>query len=334
MKFSANYQLREIKNPSYPDAINAVDIYMNTTHPCIRTDSNAIFYWLENYHNIYDDKLCALAFYMNDIVIGFAQLCYFIEEKIVVIDYVSIDPGYRKHNVFFEFCDHIFEYIKNEFRDYLFIVTELAKMQNPTQKCDNFEIMSRLLGMVGFCELDVDYVQLELSSKNHESFLEAGLFVNPRPTGDFLKKETVCEILHVLYIKHYLRWYEVQPRQDYDEYKIKAHQTYKTSSKKLKKNINLKSTETELLKNNNLAQPTALRGASFSWPVFYMVSIFSSTLIIVALLKLLSAEKSDFIQLFLLIFLSFLMITGIILPATQKTVRQYLTIILKIWKNK
>ena len=101
---SATYELRRIKNSKDSVLTKALGIYSQNIDPLLRTDTREIIYWLDNYNNSYRDKFFLLGLHLNGQLIGYAQIAYFTEEKIVFIDYIVIEQGRRGNNTFWNLC--------------------------------------------------------------------------------------------------------------------------------------------------------------------------------------------------------------------------------------
>ncbi|TMN32703.1 hypothetical protein CWC03_22450 [Pseudoalteromonas sp. S2755] len=293
MNLNSHYSLERVVSSKDQKYIEGLSIYSRYTHPALRTETNTITYWLDNYNKKFDDEFHVLVFSNNEIVIGYTQLTYFVEENIVVIDYISIDERYRKNNTFFEFADQLAQYIESKFPSSSFSVVELALIDQPYHQSDNFELMKKLLGMIGFYELDLDYWQLELSASNHESKVPAHLFLNPRPLHCSLRKETALDLLHMLYIKHYSRWFEVYEEDKVILYKEKAQELYSTTKTSLVDDVYFKGGSDkayESIVKTTTAQPTQHLGLSVKLTFLFLVLALS----LVFFIKKAEIDKDDF----------------------------------------
>lgn len=194
------YRLKRIG--SYHELAAALDIYLQNTNATVRTPINEIVYWSERYNKTYCDDLMIFAFYINNVMCGYAQLVYFYDEMLLFIDHIAIDKNFRKANSFAILMDQLNEYcvdlqIKN-------IATEIASA--------NCNPMKRLLEIIGFVGSEFSYYQPQLGS-NSESQHNAELLIKqirddsvPLDFGKYLA------LVKTIYYKHYLRWY--MPLQD------------------------------------------------------------------------------------------------------------------------
>lgn len=330
----ASYSLKRLTSSNDESLLPAFKVYINSTNPAIRTDTNTIKYWIENYNSKYSDEFHALAFYMNGVVIGYTQITYFNEEKLTVIDYIAIDANYRsKHNVFFSFCDLIKGYIENNFPDCLFTLVEIIKIDNPVNRSDDFNIMSRLLGMVGFYQIEVPYYQLELSLNLHESFMEAAIFISPRPMSNSVKKSTVLSMLKTLYIKHYVRWYEIYSGEDFDNYKAKAEELYKSAAETIKEEVKFTTRHPDDLPD--LAPSTAVEQEKKGtvWSVLMILFLLLLSGCTLVFIKREGILFSEFWAASIFVFMVFLILLGISIPNKNSIIKEHLIFLKNIFRK-
>ncbi len=330
----ASYSLHRLLSSNDEALLPALKVYIKSTNPAIRTDTNTIKYWIDNYNTKFSDEFHPLAFYMNGVIVGYTQLTYFNEEKLTVIDYIAIEESYRgKHNVFFSFCDLIKGYIESNFPDCAFTVVEIIKTDTPVNRSDDFNIMSRLLGMVGFYQIDVPYYQLELSLNLHESFMDAAIFISPRPMSNAVKKSTALAMLKTLYINHYVRWYEIYSGDDFDEYKKKAEHLYDEAAEAIRGDVHF----TKRLSDDipDLAPSTAVeqekQGLAKSVVVVVLLLILS--LCSLMFIKREGIPFSEFWAGSIFVFIIFLIILGIIIPNKNNIITERLKFVKGIFRK-
>lgn len=204
----AVYELRQIKDTKDRDLTKALNLYSNNIEPILRTDTREIMYWIDNYSSRFQDKFILLGLYLNDQLIGFSQLAYFLDECIVFVDYIVIEEGFRRNNTFYQFLEEIKTFLDNEDISYDYIVGEVGYYNDkhiPTEKTRN---LIRLLKMSGFGVIKANYFQPMLGKTNFESELMSVLMVYTPNELTKLKKETFQLIINTIYYKHYKRWYD------------------------------------------------------------------------------------------------------------------------------
>jgi len=202
----AVYSLRRLTRSDGAPFAAALDVYLDTIPPRIRTDTNEIAFWTDEYCRRFEDQLYIFAFYAADRVIGYAELAYFRDERVLVIDYLAISPSHRRNNVFFEFAEHIRRYLRAESLDIHYAVAEVA-YDDDANPGPHAASLVRLLKLEGFRVAKAPYYQPRLSKENLESELPALLLISG---GDEsvrrLKTATYMQIVRTIYVKHYLRW--------------------------------------------------------------------------------------------------------------------------------
>lgn len=218
---SPNYTIKLFEDSKSEDFIKALDIYMNEMPSELRTSSNEIIYWLDNYNKSFDDKLLVFGFYENDKIIGFSQCIYFKKEYFVTIDYFVIDSKHRGNHSFQMIMALFKEFFKLYKIEYNFIVTEIESKN---------KVLQQLLKMNGFGEIQSKYFQPYLGINNYDSMIEAKLLYFPAYEDKVIKKETYKMIIEILYNNHYIRWYSAFLKEN--DFKI-----YKYTVKNLKEKI-------------------------------------------------------------------------------------------------
>ena len=158
------YTIRLFEDSKSEDFINALDIYINQIPSELRTSSNEIIYWIDNYNKSFEDKLLIFGFYENDKIIGFSQCLYFKKESFITIDYFVIASSHRGNHSFQMIIAILKEFLKEYKLEFNFIVTEVE----PKNKS-----LLQLLKMNGFGEIQSKYFQPSLGINNHDSLIEA-----------------------------------------------------------------------------------------------------------------------------------------------------------------
>lgn len=202
------YDLRKFRDTNEKDLNRALFIYSQNIETVLRTDTREIMYWLDEYNKAFKDRFYLLGFYLNDVIIGFAQLVYFVEEKIIFVDYIVIDKEYRKNNTFYEFVEKIKEFIVDENIRFDYILGEVGYYDDNMHPSKNTRTLIRLLKMTGFGILKINYYQPMLGKNNFESELLSVLMIYTSTEIQRIKKETFLLFLKTIYIKHYKRWYD------------------------------------------------------------------------------------------------------------------------------
>lgn len=195
---SPSYTIKLFENSESKDFNSALNIYLDEIAFELKTSSQEIIYWINNYSKKFNDELLIFGFYENDSLIGFSQCVYFLNKQFIVIDYFIIASQYRGNHSFQMIVALLKKFFREYNYDYNFIVTEVES--------DN-KILLRLLKQNGFGEIQSKYFQPNLGINNFDSLLEAKLLYYPAEEDKTIKKESYTNIIETIYNDHYIRWY-------------------------------------------------------------------------------------------------------------------------------
>jgi len=208
------YNLVRLKSSNHKDLTKCLDLYARNIEPLVRTSTNEIAYWLDNFKKRKDEVFYIFGFYMNNTLIGYAQIVHFTTEEIIFIDYLAIDKEFRRNNTFYEFIEHIFIFFKDNLK-IKYVLAEVALFKRNSLPSDYAKTLIRLLKISGFNILKIEYYSPMLGKENFESETECALMIQtPNNELDKIKTETYLSFLKVIYFKHYQRWYEEFLNQD------------------------------------------------------------------------------------------------------------------------
>jgi hypothetical protein len=205
----STYELVNFRSSKDPEFLKALKLYSENIEPSYRTDSKEIMYWIENYRKKFKDSFYALGFYYNDIMIGFSELAYFVDEKFIIVDYIVIDKNFRRNNTFFEFIHQIKEFLSKENLVFNYIVCEVGCYFENVEPPEASKLIIRLLKQNGFGVVKCRYYAPRLGLTNYESEVIAILMIYGNETIKQIKKETLLLIINSIYYKYYFRWYKV-----------------------------------------------------------------------------------------------------------------------------
>ena len=195
---SPSYKLVQFDNHESSDFIDALHIYSNNIPSELRTSTNEIITWFNDYNKEFSDKLMLFGLYEENKLIGFSQQIFFKKENFIVIDYMVIDEAYRGNHTFHMFIALLEKFYKEYKYEYDFIITEIDIKNN---------VLARLLRLNSFGEIQSKYFQPQLGLSNHDSQLESKLFYYRADEEKNIKLKTLEIIIHTIYYKHYIRWY-------------------------------------------------------------------------------------------------------------------------------
>jgi hypothetical protein len=206
---TSSYMLRQFKSSRDSDFVNALHMYARSVHPGLKTNTNEITFWIDNYSRRFPDKFYVVGFYSGQRLVGYAEFLYIIEQKLMVFDYLVIDKLFRKNNVFFEFVDHLKHFIETEGLDLNYVVAEVGYLTRTKEPSDYTQLLVRLLKFEGGGVVKAPYYQPKLGLYNHESEMAAALVVFAYDRIEEISRETYLSIVESVYFKYYSRWYSI-----------------------------------------------------------------------------------------------------------------------------
>lgn len=216
---SPSYSVKLFESSESEDFISALNIYLDEIPFELKTSSQEIIYWIDNYSKKFNDELLIFGFYENDTLIGFSQCVYFSSKQFIVIDYFIIASQYRGNHSFQMIVALLKKFFREYRYDYYYILTEVDF---------NSKLLLRLLKQNGFGEVQSKYFQPNLGVNNFDSLLDAKLLFYPAEEDTTIKKEQYKTIIETIYNDHYVRWYSAFLTN-------KEISTYKNNIEKLKR---------------------------------------------------------------------------------------------------
>ena len=199
------YRLKRFMNSSDSDYIDAIRVYTNGISRETKTDTNEITYWVDNAKEKKDlTELMFFGLYSNDTIIGYAEIAYIKNERLIIMDYIVIDNKYMSNSSFSTFIFLLLGYYEKNVIDYDYIVIEIMVKYTETEtKID----LIRLFENEDYKVINALYIQPCLESRNLESNIEALLMIYQRNSSKtIIKKETYFRIVKSIYFDHYCTW--------------------------------------------------------------------------------------------------------------------------------
>lgn len=188
--------------------VEALDIYVKNIETFLRTDTKEIMKWLDEYNKKYEDRFYLLALTLNGKIIGFAQLVYLLQEKLIFVDYIVIHKDYRKNSAYNVFVEQLKEFFEKKKIEFDYVLGEVGYLNENKELSDSSRYLIRLLKMSEFGVVKTSYYQPMLGRNNYESELMSVLMIYTPNHVKRLKKETFFLLLKAVYFKHYQRWYD------------------------------------------------------------------------------------------------------------------------------
>lgn len=200
---SISYELLRFKSSSDEFFLDAMEVYRKSTSYDQKTNIKEITYWVDNLKQFVLGELFFFGLKANGELIGYAELAYIKQDRVLIIDYINIAPEYKANSSFFSFYTLIMAYLERKGIDYDFITIEILGEHNDTQirneevcqyELENFKIVNTL------------YRQPLLESRNEESSTDAIIMINICANdSNRIKKETYLHIVDTIYT-YYLFW--------------------------------------------------------------------------------------------------------------------------------
>jgi hypothetical protein len=209
--FRSSYRLKRFTSSRDPDFAAALLIYIRNTPANVRTDTNEITYWLDEFSAKFGDDFYVFGFYRDRELVGYAEAAYLREERLIAFDYLTLDEAYRRNNVFYEFVDHLKRYLENEHPEYRYAVAEITYGPNQQYPSQESRLRTRLFKLQGFKVIRAPYYQPRMELDDPESEMKADLLIYSTADLEKLRTETYLSIVHAIYYKYYLRWDSIVP---------------------------------------------------------------------------------------------------------------------------
>ena len=170
------YKLKRLTDTKSDEFHNALRIYSQNITYDQKTNTNEIAYWINHIESFSGCTPFFFALFLNNQIIGYAELAYIKEARILAIDYIVIDNQYKSNSAFYAFYHLIINYF-----DRLGI--------------DNFKVINAL------------YIHPQLETNNAESRKEALLMLYQKDQTYYeLKSETYISIVKAIYFQYYEIW--------------------------------------------------------------------------------------------------------------------------------
>lgn len=208
-KIKVTYKLKLLNgdNGNMAELIRAIDIYSKNTPVHEKTSSNDFIYWATHHKDYKDDNIFIFGFYKNDELVGFGELAYFSQEKILILDYLTLARNHSSNNVFFEFYSQIISFMHANSYNFDYIISEIPFVEEGKSPSSDEKLWIKMLEMQSFKEIKAKYIQPSLTDKNPETETHGILMVFQCHPTSAIRKDTLSVFLHTMYFKHYARWY-------------------------------------------------------------------------------------------------------------------------------
>lgn len=198
------YKLKRLTDTKSDEFHNALRIYSQNITYDPKTNTNEIAYWINHIESFSGCTPFFFALFLNNQIIGYAELAYIKEARILAIDYIVIDNQYKSNSAFYAFYHLIINYFDRLGIDYDFITKEILCRFNQT-KIHKEDI--RIYELENFKVINALYIHPQLETNNAESRKEALLMLYQKDQTYYeLKSETYISIVKAIYFQYYEIW--------------------------------------------------------------------------------------------------------------------------------
>lgn len=198
------YKLIQLTDTKSDEYFHALRIYSQNITYDQKTNTNEIAYWINHSKEFSGCIPFFFALLLNNQVIGYAELAYLREVRILAIDYIILDNQYKSNSAFYAFYHLIINYIDKLGLDYDFITKEILCRYNET-KVHKEDV--RIYELENFKVINSLYIHPQLEISNVESKKEALLMLYQKDnTYTELKRETYILLVKAIYFQYYENW--------------------------------------------------------------------------------------------------------------------------------
>lgn len=247
----SSFEIKRLSSTRDKEYAQAIKVYLETTPPDIKTDTNEIAYWLDAPDRRRDWEMFFFALIYNDEVIGFAELAYLRPVKVVMIDYIATEVRFKKNSVFYPFLNMLIHFFIDSQLDFHYVVAEVSVRDNGTAIDSESAFFKQMVASEDFELANALYRQPYLGPSNKESNFDCNLLVKPIAATKYITRLTYLRMVKSIYYDHYASWYQpVMTKEQFAKYKAHLDRIYDAIEKAVSKRdtielINFKITDCE-----------------------------------------------------------------------------------------
>jgi hypothetical protein len=323
--FRSSYRLKRFTSSRDPDFAAALLIYVRNTPANIRTDTNEITYWLDQFSAKFGDEFYVFGFYRDRELVGYAEAAYLREERLIAFDYLTLDEAYRRNNVFYEFVDHLKRYLENEHPEYRYAVAEITYGPNQQYPSQESRLRTRLFKLQGFKVIRAPYYQPRMELDDPESEMKADLLIFSTADLEKLRTETYLSIVHTIYYKYYLRWDSIVPdaTNAYKKHLDELYSRIKASLRK-KQMIPVNGHKTILPTTSKKPVITLHRIVSFALQALTVIILLTAAML--GLKAAFNLSNTSFAAIYALAISSFMAVAGIVSKEARSVFTEFVAL--------
>ncbi|MCC8145865.1 MAG: hypothetical protein LIO93_05375, partial [Bacteroidales bacterium] len=107
------YELLRFNSSNDQYFYEALKIYQQSIPHEQKTNSSEIVYWVDNLGTFKEGELFFFGLLLNNKIIGYAEIAFIKNNRILIIDYIVLDPIYKSNSAFYSFYSLIIKYFDN-----------------------------------------------------------------------------------------------------------------------------------------------------------------------------------------------------------------------------
>ena len=329
----SSYRLKRFRNSRDPDFAAALLIYVRNTPASIRTDTNEITYWLDEFTAKFGDDFYVFGFYRGRELVGYAEAAYLKDEHLIALDYLTIDEAHRRNNVFYEFVDHLKRYLENDHPEYRYAVAEITYGPNQQYPSPESSLRTRLFKLQGFKVIRAPYYQPRMMLDDPESEMKADLLIYSTENLENLQTDSYLSIVHTIYYKYYLRWDSVVPDPT-DAYKTHLDELYSRIKASIgrKRMIPVNGHKTILATSSKKPVMTLHRVVSFALQALIVIILLTTAML--GLKAVFHLSNSSFVTIYVLAISSFMAVAGIVSKEARMLFAEFVSLAKFVFRRK
>lgn len=201
------FSIKQLQNLKDNDFKEALHIYQRNTPLEIETRREEIEKFIKTKRKNASRDMYYFSLCYNDHIIGYSQVAYLKNSKVIFIDYFTISSEYKSNITFFPLFNLIIKFFNDNF-DYTYFLIETAFNQDERDLDEDSKFLNDFLPLVGFQTINLPYVQPTLG-ENQQSNIPSRLLIKSKFGTTTINIKTYNEIINDILINHYLDWYDV-----------------------------------------------------------------------------------------------------------------------------
>lgn len=206
-EFENRYVIKQIEKSTDDGYLEALTIYNEETPPGIYTNSNEITKWLDNPEDDSQFEMIIYALYLDNRVIGFAQITYLLVQKVAILDYITLTKAYRVNSAFLVFLSLIQYHLSLSGRSILYYIAEISNKDGGANIDRESAFYKRIVCLESFGYVNSKYHNIPLGLANHEDAFESLMYIKTNDNTKYINKETFIDIVSAICYDYYLKWY-------------------------------------------------------------------------------------------------------------------------------